>query len=140
MSANTSPIFTGKPSVQWIGPVLTANTTKDLTAGTIYLIFTADATNGGRVDFLRITPIGSCIATVLRLWINNGATTGTATNQIMYDAMTLPAVTLSEAADFGALVWPIDLVLPISYRLYATVGTGVATGYHLTAVGGAYTL
>ena len=57
MAINNAPIFTGQPDIQWINAVVTANTTTDLTGGTIYLVFTADATNGGFVQKLKVCAI-----------------------------------------------------------------------------------
>ena len=47
MAANTAPIYSRLADFQFVVAALAANTTKDLTSGTIYLVFTADATNGG---------------------------------------------------------------------------------------------
>lgn len=98
MAANTSPIYSRLADVQWAITVLAANTTKDLTAGTSYLCFTADATEGGRLDKLRIRSLGTNVATVMRVWINNGSTTGTAANNTLYTEITLAATTVSEVA------------------------------------------
>ena len=79
MPANTSPIFTKIGDVQWISGIATANTTTDLTSGTSYLAFTADATNGGYVQKMRFRAVtgtgNNNIATVARVWINNGSAT-----------------------------------------------------------------
>src|SRR5689334_18924973 len=96
MAANIDPIFVGTPNVGW-ATVVTANTTKDLTAGTNYLVFTAGS-NGSYIRHIRIRPAGTNVATVLRIWINNGSTTGTASNNFLYDEITLAATTNSETA------------------------------------------
>ena len=67
MAANTAPIFPRTPQVEWAQPVLAANTTTDLTSGTIYQVFAADATEGSRVDYLQIMALGTNVATVLRV-------------------------------------------------------------------------
>ena len=138
MAANTAPIFPRTPQVEWAQPVLAANTTTDLTSGTIYQVFAADATEGSRVDYLQIMALGTNVATVLRVWINNGATTATAANNVMYKNITLPATTLSQTAQLTEQQVNLDLSLPPGYKLYVTLGTAVAAGYGITAVGGKY--
>jgi hypothetical protein len=33
---------------------------------------------------------------------------------------------------------PLSIAIPSGYRIYATFGTAVAAGFHLTAIGGDY--
>lgn len=138
MAANTAPIFPRTPQVEWSNAVLAANTTTDLTSGTIYQVFAADATEGSRVDYLQIMALGTNVATVLRVWINNGSTTATAANNVMYKNITLPATTVSQTAQLTEQQVNLDLSLPPGYKLYVTLGTAVAAGYGVTAVGGKY--
>jgi hypothetical protein len=140
MAANTDPIFSRAAMISWIGPIVTANTTPDLSTGTSYLLFTADATNGGFVTKLRLhaSPVGNTTATVLRLFINNGATTGTATNNSLFDEITLPATTASAVAATPNYEIPLNFALPPGYTLYATIGTGSANGWYATVIGGKY--
>ena len=137
MAANTQPIFTGTPQ-SWIQQTLaTQNTTTDLTAGTIYLLATAGA-NGSRFDRLYLQPLGTNIATVARFWINNGATTGTATNNSWFLDVTLPSATNSIVASIPAIIIELNLIVQATYRLYATIGTTVAAGYDALVAGGNY--
>lgn len=147
MAQNTSPIFPLVPKVSWVSgtgatagtPGLTANTTTDLTSGTIYgAIFTADATDGSRLDFIKVRPLGTNVATVIRIWINNGSATGTAANNTLYLERTLSSTTVSQTAEQPDIILPLNISLPAGYRVYATFGTAVAAGFHLTAVGGDY--
>lgn len=140
MAANTSPIYVRTADVQWNSYITAANTTADLTSGTIYLVFTADATEGGYLRKLvfRATPGGSTTKTVARIWINNGSTTGTAANNVLYTEVSLPAITAdADDATYPGEV-PMDLPLPASYRIYVTIGTASANGWACTAVGGKY--
>jgi len=139
MAANTTPIFSGSPSIGIAdGTVNTANTTKDLTAGTIYLVFTADATDGSRVSKIVWQPLGTNVATAGRIWINNGSSTGTATNNTLLRDLTLSATTNSEVAAIGNTEVLLDIALPAGYRMYVTIGTGVAAGFDVTVIGGNY--
>lgn len=141
MPANTSPIFTLSPDIQWsTSVVISVNATTDLTTGTIYLVFTADATNGGYVQKIRFRAIpgGNNVATVARVWINNGAATGTATNNILFDELTLAATTANNAGAVQNYELPLAFALPAGYRIYVTLGTVVATGYAASIIGGKY--
>lgn len=142
MAANTSPIYSKAPDVQW-GTVATANTAKDGT-GTVVTIFTADATNGGRVEKIRFRALGTNVATVARIFINNGSTNATAANNTLFAELTLAATTLSEVAsqpnaDLSSVTDAgFPLVLPLGYKLNVTIGTTVAAGYAVSVCGGKY--
>jgi len=144
MAANTIPIYTKVPKINWSGILKTANIAKDGT-GTVETIFTAGA-EGGRVERVRVRAIGTNIVTVLRLFINNGGANSTPANNVLYAEITLAATTLSETAallntnefpntlDYTAF----PIALPPGYKLLATVGTTIAAGVVLTAIGGDY--
>ena len=137
MAANTNPIFSRTPQVEWATtPVLAANTTKDLTTGTSYLIFTGDATEGSMLQRIVVQPLGTNVATVLRLFLNNGLTTATAANNTMVDQLGLLGTTNSETTALTAYVFPLLLPIPAGYRLYVTCATVVAAGFSVTAIGG----
>jgi len=141
MAANTSPIFSRTPDIQWVSGYMTAvNTTADLTSGTIYLIFTADATEGGYLRKLKFrpTPAGTTTKTVARLWLNNGSTTGTAANNVPFDEVSLPAVTADADDPTYGIEYVFDGNVPPGYRIYITLGTGTANGWACTAFAGKY--
>jgi hypothetical protein len=142
MAANTDPIFSRAPIIQWIGPLITQNTTADLTGGgTTYLAFTADATNGGFVTKIRFhaTPAGNTTATVIRVFINNGNPITVATNNILFDEITLPATTASAVAATPNYEIPLNFALPAGYTIYLTYGgTTVTNGWYATVIGGRY--
>ena len=143
MAANTIPIYTKQGNIGYSTLLKTANTAKDGT-GTVNLIFTAGA-DGGRVERVRARAVGTNVATVLRLFINNGSDPTSATNNVLYAEKTIAATTLSEAAELALNEFPnitdptsFPLVLPAGYRLYCTIGTTVAAGLMVTAIGGNY--
>lgn len=147
MAQNTNPIFPLTPVNSWVSgaaanaatPGVTANTTKDLTAGTIYgPIFTGKAVDGSRLDFIKVRALGTNVATVIRIWINNGSATGTAANNTLYLERTLSATTVSETAEQPDVILPLNISIAAGYRIYATFGTAVAAGFNLTAIGGDY--
>lgn len=140
MAQNTSPIFPLVPVVKWLNTgAITANTTTDLTAGTIYdSTFTAKAVDGSRVDFIRARTLGTNVATVVRIWLNNGSATSTAANNTLFFERTLPATTVSQTAEQIDIMIPMNVSLPAGYRIYYTFGTAVAAGYSMQVIGGDY--
>lgn len=147
MAQNTNPIFPLTPVNTWVSgaaanaatPGVTANTTTDLTSGTIYgPIFTGKAVDGSRLDFIKVRALGTNVATVIRIWINNGSATGTAANNTLFMERTLSSTTVSQTSELADVIIPMNISVPAGYRIYATFGTAVAAGFHLTAVGGDY--
>lgn len=138
MAANTAPIFTLLGDIQWgTTAITTANTAKDGT-GTVLTAFTADATNGGFVQKIRFRAAGTNVATVARVFINNGSTNATAGNNILFDEITLSATTLSEVASLPVYELPLNFALPPGYKINVTIGTSVSAGYYVSVVGGKY--
>ena len=154
MPGNSDPIYSRVGDVTTngttgMGQAVTAAANDYTGAGANnVLVFTADATNGGRVERIRARPAGTNVATVLRIFINNGSSSATPANNVLYAEMTLAATTLSEVAALAVSEIPnaatvpdgtgFPLVLPPGYKLLATLGTTVAAGYFVAAVGGAY--
>lgn len=135
-SLNTKPIFSSEPVLGW-GTVATANTAKDGT-GTVVTVFTSDATNKGRIEKLKVRALGTNVATVLRIFINNGSTNATATNNILFYEATIAATTLSEVAALADTEIALNLALQAGYKINVTIGTTVAAGLAVTGVGGKY--
>ena len=138
MPGNTNPIFSRVGDIQWVNLVATANTTTDLTSGTTYLAFTADSTNGGYVQKIRFRALGTNVATVARIWINNGSTTATASNNTLFDEISLAATTVSQTSALAIYEIPLNIALPAGYTIYITLGTTVAAGYGVQVIGGKY--
>jgi hypothetical protein len=137
MPANTAPIFTKIADVQWITGT-TLNNTYDLTSGTINLLFTSDATNGGYIQRIRFKALGTTVATVARVFINNGSTTNTGTNNILWDEISLPLVSASATAASATYELPMNIPLPAGYRIYVAFGTAASAGWAMTVIGGKY--
>ena len=101
-------------------------------------MFTADATNGGLLTKLRFRPAGTNVATVARIFINNGGANSTLANNILFDEITLPATTLSEVAGLAGAEVALGIALPPGYKINVTLGTTVSAGYFVSAIGGKY--
>jgi hypothetical protein len=133
---------------QNIGKVtlLTADTslTVPITAGAV--LFTA-GTNGSKLDSIKVRALGTNVASVLRIFVNDGAGI-LATNFSLIDEIALPTSTASAIG--SAQVADIKL-FPLNYdnagsgelppylsagqKIYASLGTTVAAGYAITAFG-----
>jgi len=142
MPANTVPIFPLTPNVSW-GKVITADATAaknhDGTAEGAVLLFTAGA-NGARVDEIKAVPLGTNVASALRILINNGSANTTAANNVLTFDVSLAAITISEIAGQTAVqvLKPDDnkaITLPAGYKLYGCIGTTVATGWAVACIG-----
>ncbi len=137
MAANTSPIFV-KSLRQGVGTTgTTANTMFDGT-GTVATIFTADATNGSKVESVTLMNLGSNVATAVRFFINNGSTNATATNNALVYELTWATNAASQVAGTAQVTWPSQLYLPAGYKLNVTIGTAIASGIMVSAQGGDY--
>jgi hypothetical protein len=104
------------------------------------LVFTAGP-DGARMERLKFTAAGTNIQSVARIFINNGATNATATNNSLVAEMSLPATTASATA---ALVSPEfimpggALAIPAGFKIYVGLGTAVAAGWVVTPICGQY--
>lgn len=137
MPANTAPIFSKVAHMEWANGITAANTAKDGT-GTVDTVFTADATNGSYLQKLVVRPRGTNVASVLRVFLNNGSSNATAANNALIAELLLPATTNSEVAALTGNELPLNLPVPPGYRVLVTLGTAVAGGYVVTAMGGDY--
>ena len=138
MAANTAPIFTNVPKISWTGNMTTGNNSYDGTNAAVTLLFTADASDGSFVQKITCKAAGTNIATVLRVWVNNGSTNGTASNNAFLLEFALPATTATATGPTVNIDIPVNRAVPASYRLYCVLGTTVAAGWNVIGVGGDY--
>ena len=136
MAANTSPIFCDSPRASWISTGTSANTALDGT-GTVATVFTAGA-DGSKIEKVIVQHLGTNVDSVLRLFINNGSTNATASNNALIYEIDVDANTLSQVDVAARVEIALDLPLPAGYKLNCTIGTAVAAGYIVTAIGGDY--
>lgn len=145
MPGNNDPIFSR------VGDVTTNGTTgmsqaitaaaNDFTGAGAnnVLAFTADATNGGFIQRLRLKAAGTNVASVLRIFLNNGSSNTTATNNTFYGEIALPATTGNSSGATGSDIdYMLNLALPPGFRIYVGLGTAVSSGWFVTPVGGKY--
>jgi hypothetical protein len=148
MAGNASPQFTKNGA---IGSVLiTAANTSSQGAGTIgtdiFLVDTADATNGSFVDTLRFIPTATAptttTATVARVFLSSvpsGATTSA--NTFLVAEVTLPAIAADNAT---TAVFPFDVPLnlrvPAGWTILVTTHAAPAanSAWRALVIGGDY--
>jgi len=118
------------------GAVTVANTNKDGT-GAPNFIFGPELEDT-YIDRVVFRAAGTNVATVARLYINDGGDNDSGRNNVLFAEKTLAATTLDEAAAFADNVITVDLWLPAGYRLFVLLGTAVAAGYYVSAVSGEY--
>jgi hypothetical protein len=139
MAANTAPIFSGTGDIQWTQVQTAANTTYDGIIGTPAIAFSASV-SGGFVQRVRFKASGSATATVARIFINNGQSTGSAANNVLFDEITLSAVTATQVASNPVYESPLNIALPAGYRILTTIGTlqTAGGGWYATTIAGSY--
>lgn len=137
MPANQTPIFSKVAHMEWANGITAANTAKDGT-GTVDTVFTADATNGSYLQKLVVRPRGTNVASVMRVFLNNGSSNATAANNALIGEVSLIATVNTETAAIAGTELPLNIPVPPGYRVTVTLGTAVAGGYVVTAMGGDY--
>lgn len=137
MAANTSPIFLKQPQVQYASTGTSANTLFDGT-GSVVTVFTADATNGSKVETVTLQNLGTNVGTVVRFFINNGSANSVAANNALIQEISWATNAASQTVGTNPVVWNANLVLKPGYKLNCTIGTAIASGIMVTATGGDY--
>lgn len=143
MPANTDPTYTLTPDLSFDNaggmaqPItLLAGDYTGIGANN-RLLHTAGA-NGSFVRSIIGKASGTNVASVLRLFANNGLTPGTAANNAFIGEISLPATTISAVAGTVEIELPLEFAMRATHRLYGGLGTAVAAGWTFTVVGGQY--
>jgi hypothetical protein len=143
MAGNNDPLFTKQGDLSTDGTtgmsqVITAAAADYTGIGANNrLVFTAGA-DGGYVSRIRLKPLGTNVAAVMRIYLNNGSTNATATNNTFFGEVSLPATTVSTTAALPDVDYSLGFALPPSWRIYVGLGAAVAAGWSVTVVGGKY--
>ncbi len=145
MSANTAPRFTltGDPSsngTTGMAPTFTtaAADYDGTTATHNKVVFTAGS-NGARIEGLRFKAIGSNVASVARIFLNNGSTAGTATNNSFIGEQSLPittAIATTSTVDLDYYFPGGHIDLPSGFKVIVGLGTTVAAGWVVSPIVG----
>lgn len=103
------------------------------------LIHTAGA-DGSILEGIKFTPAGTNVVTVMRIFINNGSTPATATNNTFVGEQTLQATAASAVAALPSpeFYFPRGrLSLPSGWRVYVGLATAVSAGWVSHPIAGA---
>ena len=145
-TGNVQPIWVAKGDVSANGttgmnqPITLAAADYTGAGANNVLCFTAGA-DGARMERLKFTPTGTNVQSVARIYVNNGATNATATNNTLIGELSLPATTASSVA---ALISPEfvmpggAMALPGGFKIYVGLATAVAAGWVVTPICGQY--
>lgn len=136
MAQNTSPIFVAVPKVGFATLTGNIGLTRSDGVGTIgtdmFLVFTADATDGSYISKVRIscaaTASASMTASVIRFYISS-ATSGatTAATAVLYQEVAVAALAASHtsnATNFYEV--PFNIAIPASYTILASIDDNLA--------------
>jgi hypothetical protein len=140
MPANTNPIFGLTPNVQTNGTtgmsqaVLSAAADYTGTNANNTLCYTAGS-NGAFLQRIRFKPIGTNVASVARIYINNGSTNTSASNNTFIGEISLPATTAIATSALMDIDYPLNIAIPAGFRIYWGLGTAVAAGWVATVIG-----
>ena len=149
MAKNTAPVYSldarhstdgTATNVSPIGVTITAaaNDYTGISANNVVL-FTGDSVEGGYLQRINLRAIGTNVATVLRIYVNNGSVATSATNNRYIDEIALPATTASAVALTGpSLSRVMNLRLYAGERIVVGLATAVAAGWSVCAVGSKY--
>ena len=147
MPANTNPIFTVTPDINWgstnpIGTIAvtsTASTSFDGTTSAV-LLYTA-GTNGSFVQKIIFEAGGTnATASVARIFINNGSSNTVAANNTLFAQYSLPTTTVSNTVATAHIEVPLMIQLPASYRIYILISSSanLGAGWYTSVVAGDY--
>lgn len=148
MTASTTPIFIAIPDLSTndspssggsVGASMTTAANDYTGVSTSYVLEHTAGANGSYVERLRFKAVGTNVATVARIFINNGGSQTTATNNFFYDDIALPATNSSSTTQTGPSIdLQMNLRLPPSWRIYVGLATTVAAGWGCIAIAGQY--
>ena len=75
---------------------------------------------------------------MLRVFLNNGSTPTVATNNVLFEEMTLAITSATETSAQTIQEVIVNTALPAGWRVYVTLGTAVAAGVAVSGIGGDY--
>ena len=143
MAINTNPIFSvtgiqANNAATGMNALITAAANDYTGAGANNSLVFTSGTNGSFIQRLRFKAGGTNIATVARIFLNNGSANTTATNNVFYGEISLPATTASATAATADFDYPINFAISAGWKIYVGLGTAVAAGWVVTPIAGNY--
>ena len=147
MPANNLPMYvkavsnssTGGNTKTFSAPITAAANDFTGAGANNVLVATMDSTNGSFLLGFMCKANGTNVATVARMFLNNGSTNATATNNTFMSELPLPATTAAAAGiTSNDIWWPINRPFEPGTRIYIGLGTAVAAGWQFTPFYGQY--
>lgn len=143
MAANTQPIYTSQGDVSTndgtgLQSVITTATGDYTGASANHALVHTAGVDGSYVRKIKFVATGTNVATVARIYVNNGSANTTASNNKLVGQVSLPATTASNTAATVEVEYPLEIAINPSFRIYVGVATTVASGWSVTAVTGQY--
>lgn len=126
----SAPAFANTPNKGTPVKITAANTSLEPTSS-LSLVFTAGS-SGSFVRKLIARHLGTNVATVLRVFRNNGSTETVAANNCLIAEKTIASNTVSQVAESIGYEITLNLPLATTERLYCTIGTAVAAGIQVS--------
>ena len=132
----TAPQFVSTPNKGTPGSLTAANTALNGTGATGRLLVFTAGSSGSLLPKLRFMHLGTNVATLCRVFRNNGSDPEVAGNNTLIWEVALGANTLSQTAASVPAEADLNLVLAAGERVYVTLATAVAAGIQITPVNG----
>jgi hypothetical protein len=118
----------------------------DGTDADVKLVFTADAVDGNFLYSLKFQPISTSGSTTTsaaaaRIYLNNGSTVGTGTNNVLLYEFTLPATAVNVTGTTGVVgvLIPMNMQIQAGYAVYVGITAMAAnTQWNIIAETGEY--
>jgi hypothetical protein len=140
---NTLPIYTQTPDVSnnngtGAGTTMTTATGDYTGVSANHVLEHTAGSNGSYIRRLRFKAIGTNVASVARIYLNNGSTHTTATNNLFFGEVSLPATTATNTAATPDVDYVMEIALPPSWTIWVGLGTTVAAGWNCVTIAGQY--
>lgn len=136
---STAPQFVSTPNAGTPATLTAANTALDGTGATgRALVFTAGS-SGSLLPALRVMHLGTNVATLIRVFRNNGSDPEVAGNNALIYEKAIASNTVSHTAESTPYNCPLNLTLEGGAnpeRIYVTLATAVAAGVRITPING----
>jgi hypothetical protein len=132
----TAPQFATSPNKGTPGSLTAANTATNGTGATGRLLIFTAGSSGSILPAIRCMHLGTNVATLVRIFRNNGSDPEVAGNNALIAEVALAANTVSQTASSAPYSVAANLVLASGERIYCTLATAVAAGVQITPING----
>lgn len=143
MAANTKPVFTKKGNLSanggttMVSGMVTATGDYTGVSANHVLAHTAGA-DGSYIKKIKFVATGTNTASVARIYLNNGSSNTTAANNMLVGQLSLPGTTAINTAATAEPEYPLEMMVPPTFRIYVGLGTTVAASWIPICVAGDY--